>query len=95
VFFQHGVGKGDALTFAIKYIGAKICYAVRSDVDYTYPAELIPLMIKVLEENPKIGMCAETVCSKLPFKVMNDVFFGNKLVATTHTVLNDVTYMIH
>jgi len=92
VVFQEGIGKGDALSFGLKCMDAKVAYVVISDADYTYPAEHIPQMIRILEENPHIGMvCGNRFNSIFPLEVMNDVFhFGNKLIATVHTVLNGI-----
>jgi glycosyltransferase involved in cell wall biosynthesis len=92
VVMQKGAGKGDALSLGIKHIDAKTAYVIVSDADYTYPAEYIPEMIRIIEQNPKIGMvCGNRFGDKPSFAVMNDVFyFGNKLIATTHTILNGV-----
>ncbi len=93
VVFQEGMGKGDALSFGLKCMDANIAYVVISDADYTYPAQHIPQMIRILEENPQIGMvCGNRFNSIYPLEVMKDVFhLGNKLIATAHAILNGVS----
>ena len=56
VVLQEGLGKGDALATAIKCSDLTVDYIVVTDADYTYPAEHIPEMIRVLAENPEVGM---------------------------------------
>ncbi|MGA3112132.1 MAG: glycosyltransferase, partial [Candidatus Bathyarchaeia archaeon] len=56
VICQDGTGKGDALTKALENADLNADYIILTDADYTYPAEYVPSMIKVLEENPLIGM---------------------------------------
>ena len=56
VVLQDGLGKGDALAKAIKNLDLTVDYVVITDADYTYPAEYVPKMIQVLEENPDVGM---------------------------------------
>jgi dolichol-phosphate hexosyltransferase len=92
VICQEGIGKGDALSFGLRNMDAHADYAVVSDADYTYPAEHIPQMIRILEENPSVGMvCGNRFNSVFPLKGMNDAFyFGNKLIATAHAVLTGV-----
>jgi glycosyltransferase involved in cell wall biosynthesis len=56
VIFQKGKGKGDAIACALDQISEDFDYVVFTDADYTYPAEYLPDMIRILEENPAIGM---------------------------------------
>ena len=49
VMFQEGKGKGDALRQGLRQIGSDCEYVVLTDADYTYPAEYVPEMIKILE----------------------------------------------
>ena len=56
VVFQDGLGKGDALAKAIKHLDLTVDYVVITDADYTYPAEYVPEMIRILEKNPDVGM---------------------------------------
>jgi dolichol-phosphate mannosyltransferase len=92
VVFQEGKGKGDAIACAIRQVNADIDYVVLTDADYTYPAEYIPRMIRVLEENPKVGMvCGNRFNTHFHLEAMHDMFyFGNRLLAFTHNMLNGV-----
>jgi glycosyltransferase involved in cell wall biosynthesis len=92
VVFQEGSGKGDALGFGLKCMDVDVRYIILSDADYTYPAIHIPQMIKILEKNPQIGMvCGNRFNSDFPVDGMKGVFhFGNKLIATAHTVMTGV-----
>jgi glycosyltransferase involved in cell wall biosynthesis len=56
VFVQDGLGKGDAVAKAISQIDPAIDYVVLTDADYTYPAAYVPKMIRILENNPSVGM---------------------------------------
>jgi glycosyltransferase involved in cell wall biosynthesis len=60
IFFQDGKGKGDALAKAVQCMSADVAYVVITDADFTYPAEHVPEMIQILENNPHIGMFAGT-----------------------------------
>jgi glycosyltransferase involved in cell wall biosynthesis len=92
VILQEGKGKGDAIAFAIKQVNADVDYVVFTDADYTYPAEYVPRMIKILEENPKVGMvCGNRFNSHFDLKDMRNMFyFGNRFLAFTHNMLNGV-----
>lgn len=93
VIRQGGKGKGDAIGSAIRYIDADLKYVVLTDADYTYPAEHVPSMIKILDENPTIGMvCGNRFSNRLDSETMRNAFhFGNRLLAFTHNMLNGVT----
>jgi dolichol-phosphate mannosyltransferase len=93
VIRQGGKGKGDAIGSAIRYIDADLKYVVLTDADYTYPAEHVPSMIKILDENPTIGMvCGNRFSNRLDSETMRNAFhFGNRLLALTHNMLNGVT----
>lgn len=93
VIRQGGKGKGDAINSAIRYIDADLKYVVLTDADYTYPAEHVPSMIKILDENPTVGMvCGNRFSSRLDTETMRNAFhFGNRLLALTHNMLNGVT----
>ncbi|MCL4430360.1 MAG: glycosyltransferase family 2 protein [Chloroflexi bacterium] len=56
VLLQEGKGKGAAMFQGFKQLGTKVPYVVFTDADFTYPAEYVPQMIEVLEQNPKVGM---------------------------------------
>jgi dolichol-phosphate mannosyltransferase len=92
VILQEGMGKGDAIAQAIRHVDADPDYVVFTDADYTYPAEYLPEMIRILEENPKVGMvCGNRFNHHLDAKAMHNAFhFGNRLLAFTHNMLNGV-----
>lgn len=56
VLFQKGSGKGDAIAQAIRHVNSDVEYVVFSDADFTYPAEYLHQMIRILEENPEVSM---------------------------------------
>ena len=89
---QDGLGKGDALAKAIKHSDLTADYVVITDADYTYPAEHVPEMIRILEENPDVGMvCGNRFNSELNLgEKHNILYFGNRLIAFTHNLLNGV-----
>jgi dolichol-phosphate hexosyltransferase len=92
VVSQEGAGKGDALGFGLKYIDSKAQYIIIDDADFTYPVEFIPEMIKLLQDDPTVGMvCGNRFNSTYPIKDMKKVFYiGNKLIASVHTLLNNI-----
>ncbi|MGF3499982.1 MAG: glycosyltransferase family 2 protein [Candidatus Bathyarchaeia archaeon] len=91
---QKGTGKGDAVAVALSHLdGEAFDYVVLIDADFTYPAEFLPRMIQILEENPDVGMvCGNRFNSHLHVKSMRNAFyFGNRLLAFTHNLLNGVS----
>jgi glycosyltransferase involved in cell wall biosynthesis len=92
VVFQDGLGKGDALAKAVKCSDLTVDYVVITDADYTYPAEYVPKIIKILEENPDVGMvCGNRFSGYLDLKGLNGIFYlGNRFIAFTHSFLNGV-----
>ncbi len=92
MLFQDGVGEGDAVAkaFSSKPIGAN--YVALTDADYTYPAEYIPKMINVLESNPSVGMvCGNRFYGYAEKSALRNLFFfGNKLLAFSHSLLKGV-----
>ena len=93
VVIQDGLGKGDALASAIKRVNLTADYVVITDADYTYPAEYIPEMIRILEENPDVGMvCGNRFSGYLNLNGLNGVFYlGNRVIAFTHNFLNGIS----
>jgi dolichol-phosphate mannosyltransferase len=93
VVFQDGLGKGDALAKAIEHSDLAVDYVVITDADYTYPAEYVPGMIRILEEKPDVGMvCGNRFNGHVDLKALHGVFyFGNRLLAFTHNLLNGVS----
>jgi glycosyltransferase involved in cell wall biosynthesis len=92
VIFQEGKGKGNAISFALKHIKPNVDYVVLTDADYTYPAEHVPEMISVLEQNPGVGMvCGNRFNAHFRLKGMADIYYlGNRLIATAHNMLNGI-----
>lgn len=94
VVFQDGLGKGDALAKAIESLDMDLPadYVVITDADYTYPAEFIPQMIKILDENRQVGMvCGNRFGLEDNVNEMKNVFYaGNRLLAFSHNFFNGV-----
>jgi glycosyltransferase involved in cell wall biosynthesis len=92
VAFQDGKGKGDALAKALQRLNPETQYVVLTDADYTYPAEKVPDMIQLLEENPDIGMvCGNRLNGQIDPKALHKVFYmGNRIIALTHNLLNGI-----
>jgi glycosyltransferase involved in cell wall biosynthesis len=92
IVFQNSSGKGDALAKAVECADLAVDYVVITDADYTYPAEYVPKMIQILEENPDVGMvCGNRFNGNVNPKALHSVFyFGNRLIALTHNFLNGV-----
>ena len=92
ILFQDGTGKGDAIAKALEHTDPDVKYIVLTDADFTYPAEYIPKMIEILECNPQVGMvCGNRFSRRLDSKIIRGSFyFGNKLIAFAHNLLNGV-----
>ena len=92
VHFQDGRGKGNAIANALKHLDPDVDYVVLTDADYTYPAEYLPEMISILDENPHVGMvCGNRFTNELNLGEKHDILFlGNRLIAFTHNLLNGV-----
>jgi dolichol-phosphate hexosyltransferase len=92
IAFQDGVGKGDAIVKALKLTNPDAKYVVLTDADFTYPAKHVPEMIKILEQDPEVGMvCGNRFTSQLDNKALiNRFYLGNKLLALSHNVLNGI-----
>jgi len=90
---QDGKGKGDAIAKALQYTEIVGGYVVLTDADFTYPANYIPEMIKILNENPDIGMvCGNRFGEHLEKKTMLNIYYiGNRLLALAHNILNGVS----
>ena len=93
VVYQDGLGKGNALAKAIKNSDLTVDYVVITDADYTYPAEHVPGMIRILEKNPDVGMvCGNRFNSNLHLSEMHNIlYFGNRVIAFFHNLLNGVS----
>jgi len=92
IVFQDGFGKGDAISKAIGCLDSDVDYAVLTDADYTYPAKCVPKMIEILKRNPDVGMvCGNRFNEQADAKALRgSFFFGNKLLAFAHNLLNGV-----
>lgn len=92
IAFQDGLGKGDALAKAIENLDSTVDYVVITDADYTYPAQYVPEMIQLLENNPEVGMvCGNRLTGNAESNALFDVFYlGNRLIAFTHNFLNGI-----
>ena len=92
VIYQDGKGKGDALAKALKKVNPNVEYVILTDADFTYPAEYVPDMINVLEENPLVGMvCGNRLNGEVDKEALHSVFhIGNQLLAWAHKMLNGV-----
>ena len=93
VIYQKGKGKGDAIAHGLRNLDPDIECVIINDADYTYPAEHLPQMIRILMENPQVGMvCGNRFNSHFHLIGMRDVFYlGNRLIATAHSMLNGVS----
>ena len=93
VIFQKGSGKGDAIATAIEHTKTlDVKYVAILDADFTYPAEYLPEMISILDENPNVGMvCGNRFNDHFHLKGMRDMFYlGNRVLASIHNLLNGV-----
>jgi glycosyltransferase involved in cell wall biosynthesis len=92
IFIQDGLGKGDAVAKAIVHIDPTVDY-VLTDADYTYPATYIPKMIKILKNNPEVGMvCGNRFNGYEEKTASSSIFYvGNRFIAFAHNLLNGVT----
>lgn len=92
ILVQSGDGKGDAITQAISHVNEDAAYVVLIDADFTYPAEYLPKMIRILEENPDVGMvCGNRFNNHVHLgELHNLLYFGNRLLAFAHNLMNGV-----
>ncbi len=89
---QEGSGKGDAVDFGLSHAKSEYRFVVLTDADYTYPAEFIPRMIKIMEKSPNVGMVSgNRFNSHLHKEAMHDAnYLGNQLLGIAQSVLNGV-----
>jgi dolichol-phosphate mannosyltransferase len=93
VLLQEGKGKGDAMFQGFKTISSKVPFVVFTDADYTYPAEYLPQMVEILEQNPGVGMVIGNRFKgeyNLSKTITNPFYLGNKVLAFAQTVMNGV-----
>jgi dolichol-phosphate hexosyltransferase len=93
IAFQDGAGKGNAIAKALQHLNPDTQYVVLTDADYTYPAEYVPEMIHILQQNPNVGMvCGNRFSQPTEPKAQRTSFYlGNKLLAFAHNLLNGIT----
>ena len=92
VLVQKGRGKGNAMAQAMAHLNGDFEYVILIDADYTYPAEYLPQMIRILEKNPRVGMvCGNRFNGHIHLGEMHNIlYFGNRLLAFTHNFFNGV-----
>ncbi len=92
IAFQDGKGKGDALAKGLQHIDPEAKYIVITDADYTYPAESVPEMIKLLEENPEVGMvCGNRLNGSVTPEALHRIFhIGNLIIAYTYNLMSGI-----
>ena len=92
VLYQNGQGKGNAIASGLQYLSADFDHVVLIDADFTYPAEYVPRMIRILDENPHVGMvCGNRFNSHMHLDAMHNIFyFGNRVIAYAHNMLNGI-----
>jgi dolichol-phosphate hexosyltransferase len=93
VSLQVGVGKGDAMFQGIKLLHPSTRYVVFTDADHTYPADYIPKMVEVLDQDPDVGMViGDRFNGEFGFgkSVTNPFYMGNRLIALAQHVLNGI-----
>ena len=93
VLLQEGKGKGDAMFQGFRLLDSKVAFVVFTDADFTYPAEYVPGMVTILEQNSKVGMVIGNRFkgdSNIDKSVKNPYYLGNKLLAFAQHVMNGV-----
>ena len=92
ILLQEEIGKGNAIAKAIENSDLGVDYVVITDADYTYPAEYVPAMIRIMEDQPEVGMvCGYRFNNKDKHVMRHAFYFGNKVIALTHNLLNGVS----
>lgn len=90
IFFQEAQGKGDAMSEGLKHLSRQTEYVVFTDADYTYSARPLRKMIKILDQNSKVGMVLGNRFNKI-YKSesdRNEFYLGNKILAMIHNLFN-------
>lgn len=91
IVLQEGKGKGQAIRHGIEQLNSDVRYVVFIDADFTYPAEYIPKMIEILEQDPNVGMViGNRFNDEFDFReAINDSFYaGNRLLAFAQHLFN-------
>jgi len=93
VMLQDGTGKGNALVQGLQQLSRRVRYVVFTDADFTYPAEYLPKMIEVLEQDPDVGMVIGDRFNgeiNLQKSWTNPFYIGNRIIALAQHVLNGI-----
>ncbi len=93
VLLQKGTGKGGALAQGIDSLDSDVRYIVFTDADFTYPAEFVPKMIEILDQDPNVGMVIGDRFNgeiDLTQSFTNPFYVGNRLIAVAQHVLNGI-----
>ncbi len=92
VLLQEGKGKGAALLQGLKWLNFNSRYIVFTDADYTYPAEYVPKMIEIMEQDSQVGMVIGNRFNEggSHKSLTNPFYIGNRLLAFAQHVLNGV-----
>ena len=92
IFEQMGKGKGDAIAQGIRFADFSGKYVVLVDADFTYPAEFIPAMLRILDKRPWVGMvCGNRFNNIYSIRGMKGLYsLGNKILSFSHNFFNGV-----
>lgn len=93
VILHDRKGKGHAIEQGLRQLNSNARYVVFIDADFTYPAEFIPEMVKIMDQNPGVGMViGNRFNGEFNFKnAISDAFYlGNRLLAYAQHVFNGV-----
>lgn len=93
VLLQEGKGKGDAIFQGVKQLSLNVRYVVFIDADFTYPAEYVPEMIEILEQNPDVGMVIGNRFNgerNFTKPALNLFYIGNRLLAFAQHIINGI-----
>ncbi len=93
VLLQEGRGKGDAMFRGMQGLTSKVPYIVFIDADYTYPAEYIPRMVEILDQNRSVGMVIGNRFKgnfNVSKSITNPFYIGNRMLAFAQLLMNGV-----
>ena len=93
VLLQEGTGKGNAMFQGLRLLSSGVRYVVFTDADFTYPAEYLPKMVEVLDQEPDVGMVIGDRFNgelNLQKSWTNPFYLGNRLIALAQHTFNGV-----
>jgi dolichol-phosphate mannosyltransferase len=93
IVFQKGKGKGQAIQQGIEHSNSDARYIVFIDADFSYPAEFIPKMIEIMEQDPNVGMViGNRFNDKFNFReaISGSFYIGNRLLAFAQHLFNGI-----